>query len=696
MHRDHASDGLMDGKGAGAHRRCSFRRAVGRYARNAPWIAALAVAFSIVGALDVYAKLDVMDSQWYSVASWLGHTTPADLSRFQRLSFFSEDIVLGLFAVPAFAVATLGALKSNARVLIAGSICLSLISLFTLQIRASHTVGEYVSITLIREALTFAAHNAFALGEYVPVTVALKAAILLFVCVAVLVGGDRVQRQHVREQAVTGPFSPWTGLTLAAALTILLTLFAVAVAKTLAGVPPNRLDTSALRMMWTAMTHTESPAQSSNRFRNLSYAQLVATSRTATHTTLAGDRATYFGSMRGANVLLFVIETGPSRVLDLTAADARAAGISSLIDHAFIADRHYTTYPYTSDAVFSILSGLYPYGRRHLLENWAGQPLPGLMSSLHRQGYATAVFAPSLLGAEVDDRMYRAFSIQKSFIATSHDGESAAMRPKFTAAVSESSWPKDQPIAPDYLAVLRRDDEALSALESFMRQSWGDNIPFAALYLPQASHAPWRGRGAVYSRGRTQMLLQERALDYLVQVLRSTGQLQRTVIVLTADHGIRTRVEDPMLPAGVATSYSFQVPLLVYAPGSLQTSVGIRTPTSHIDIASTVLALLGIADAFDIGQGVPVWLSARERRLYLLCEHYGGYDAFVQNDVYYMKRTLSDQSYVNRRELEFSEGNLVDPNGPTALEIDTALETYRAIQSAFTFSLLASPAPFIH
>jgi arylsulfatase A-like enzyme len=643
---------------------------VGRYAGNAPWIAALAVAFSIVGALGIYAKLDSVDGFVLDIR-WLGHATPADLSRFQGLSFLREDIALGLFAIPAFAIATLGPLKGKARVLIAGSICLSLILLCALQIHAHKMVGEYLSITLIREALTFATHNAFALGEYMPRETALKTAIPLFVCVAVLVGGDRVQRQHARHQAVAGPFSPWIGLTLAAALAVLLTLFAAAIAKTLAGVPPNPFDSSALRMMWTAMTHIESPA--SGRFQNLSYTQLVATSRTETHTTIAGDRATYFGSMRGANVLLFVIETGPARVLDLRAEDARAVGISGLIDHAFIADRHYTTYPYTSDAIFSILSGLYPYGRRHLLEKWAGRPLPGLMSSLRRQGYATAMFAPSLYGAELDDRMYKAFGIQKSFIATSHDGESAAMRPKFTAAVSESSWPKDQPIGPEYLAVLKRDDAALSALESFMRQSSGDNIPFAALYLPQASHAPWHGRGAVYARGRTQMLLQETALNYLVQVLRSTGQLQRTIIVLTADHGIRTRAEDPMLPAGVATSYSFQVPLLVYAPGSLQTNVGIRTPTSHIDIASTVLALLGNADAFDTGQGVPIWLSPRERRLYLLDENIGGYNAFVQNDVYYMKRTLSDQNYVNRRELEFSEGNLVDPNGPTALEIDTAL-----------------------
>jgi hypothetical protein len=78
MHRVHTSDGLMDGQGARASPLvCSPRG--GRYAGNAPWIAALTVAFSIVGTLGVYAKLE-MDSQWLNAARWLGHATPADLS----------------------------------------------------------------------------------------------------------------------------------------------------------------------------------------------------------------------------------------------------------------------------------------------------------------------------------------------------------------------------------------------------------------------------------------------------------------------------------------------------------------------------------------------------------------------------------------------------------------------------------------
>ena len=58
----------------------------------------------------------------------------------------------------------------------------------------------------------------------------------------------------------------------------------------------------------------------------------------------------------------------------------------------------------------------------------------------------------------------------------------------------------------------------------------------------------------------------------------------------------------------------FRVPFLVYAPQTLPSTVIIDGSTSHIDVAPTLLALLGETGGLAEMQGVPVWQrSARQR-----------------------------------------------------------------------------------
>jgi len=65
--------------------------------------------------------------------------------------------------------------------------------------------------------------------------------------------------------------------------------------------------------------------------------------------------------------------------------------------------------------------------------------------------------------------------------------------------------------------------------------------------------------------------LQDKWLGQIVEQLSNDGRLDKTIIVVTGDHGIRTATEDPSFePHGLAPDYSFHVPLLIFAPKVLE------------------------------------------------------------------------------------------------------------------------------
>jgi arylsulfatase A-like enzyme len=85
-------------------------------------------------------------------------------------------------------------------------------------------------------------------------------------------------------------------------------------------------------------------------------------------------------------------------------------------------------------------------------------------------------------------------------------------------------------------------------------------------------------------------------LGRLFDALRAAGELERTVIVLTADHGESLGEQDYYFEHGANCGEStVRVPLLVRAPG---VAPGRRsTPASLVDVAPTVLELIGLAQA---------------------------------------------------------------------------------------------------
>ena len=341
--------------------------------------------------------------------------------------------------------------------------------------------------------------------------------------------------------------------------------------------------------------------------------QVLDASRQMTRTADFDAGHDLIGRERGSDLIVFMMETGPAQALDFANVGRELPGTGPLFDRAIVARQHYTTHPFSSDAMYSILSGLYPQGRRRLLLN-VSDSFNGLMSALAPDVPFRRVYLPSLYQIDLDRGMYAAFGADL-YVADEQQSDPlravAEHRAETLIADLEGRGHAFAPQPRDFLrARLSADFQTIERMRADITAAVKAGRRYSVMVFPEIGHAPWLALGAedtVLARGRALMQLQDSWLKEIVDTARTLGRLDRTVIAVTADHGIRTRIEDPALPAGKISDYTFRVPLLIYAPQALAQTVVVTTPTSHIDLAPTLLALFGKTDNVRRMQGVPVW-----------------------------------------------------------------------------------------
>lgn len=260
------------------------------------------------------------------------------------------------------------------------------------------------------------------------------------------------------------------------------------------------------------------------------------------------------------------------------------------------------------------------------------------MRTLRRRGYATAAYAPDAYTRETDDPMYGAVGVERRFYSD------------LFASTVDSTDPVRNKIEYDRIA--------LQALKNDVTRWHQAGRRYAVLFQPQIGHGPWpdiTGGGIpasrLLARGRAIIALQDVWLAEIVALLEKAGRLEKTLIVVTGDHGIRTRIEDPAFPVGMIQDYSFHVPLLLYAPGVLSARRDISWMTSHIDITPSLLDLLGVSGGRESEQGSPLWDKRLDRRMvFFWANHYFGSDGYAEpGGSFAMWNRFRDTVYVGQR-----------------------------------------------
>jgi hypothetical protein len=113
-------------------------------------------------------------------------------------------------------------------------------------------------------------------------------------------------------------------------------------------------------------------------------------------------------------------------------------------------------------------------------------------------------------------------------------------------------------------------------------------------------HFPWPASRANEHLNAVEKLIGiaselDRLFDGLLSALQDSGLGENVIVVVTGDHGLRYRGEFESLGLRLSLrDVAFNVPLMIYAPGLIKEQVVIPYLTSHIDLAPTILELVGV------------------------------------------------------------------------------------------------------
>lgn len=312
-------------------------------------------------------------------------------------------------------------------------------------------------------------------------------------------------------------------------------------------------------------------------------------------------------SCRDCNVLLVTIDTlRRDRVGVYGGRQGLTPTMDSLAAGGVRYDQAFSHAPMTLPAHASILTGLTP--RRHGVRNNTtyrlDERVPTLATSLKQAGYRTGAFVAAFVldarfglnqGFDVyDDHLPRGEGPSFHFTERPADDVVQAAGDWIAPSTPAPGTPAPGTSAPGTPApgtpAPATPHPSPITHHPAPRPPW---LAWVHLFDP---HAPYRAP-VPYRDGRSaydaEVAYADSALGRLLDRLRSAGELGRTVIVVTADHGESLGDHGETTHGLFAYDATIRVPLILNGPRIGPGVAG--APVGHDDILPTVLDLVGIA-----------------------------------------------------------------------------------------------------
>lgn len=165
---------------------------------------------------------------------------------------------------------------------------------------------------------------------------------------------------------------------------------------------------------------------------------------------------------------------------------------------------------------------------------------------------------------------------------------------------NETPWLEKWYDAYDYSSSRERDGDMFDHASRWMRDSLGRS-PFLMVLMTKSNHYPfdqipsWRSESDLQKRHVRSLRYTDSCLGVFVKSLRRQAWFSNTVFVVTGDHGFPLGEHGPGNIGTGLYDESIWVPLVAWGPGLTPgTSL---FPSSHLDIAPTVLHLSGVRAA---------------------------------------------------------------------------------------------------
>ncbi len=586
------------------------------------------------------------------------------LSRGEEFSFYRADLLISGLVVPLALLLLVRWMPRNWRVPFVAIVSGVVASVLYVQLRSLEEMGRYLTLDSFTAALSWGWHEPLANTAYL----GSQGVITVIAPVLYIAGAWWLSSHMSRDVTKQGKNIHRKYAKLAILFCGLLGFTAAAWATRIPATPYH--DSVLIRSFGALWGDQEIDPRD---FDGLSDADLIRRYRDLIHATVSGHDPRYWGRERGANVLFFVMETMPARFLPPDGGWEDLPNLRRLRERSFVPLEHYTTYPLTDHAVFSLFSSWYPAGGIKLFERRHADTLvPGVIRTLADSGYRTVMYHPDSWTGLRQGSMFKALGFQEN---RSPDTDSAIV-----GKLGLNDWKKER-VAADRAAI-----EALKGdLAEFGREKKG----FGVAIFPQIGHGPWPDDGAhggeadLLHRAHAIVATQDAWLGEILSALERAGEQENTIIVVCGDHGVRSRVEDPDFVGGLVDEESFHVPLLIYAPRALDHEEKIPLLTSHIDVAPSVLDLLGVDKGREPEQGAPLWEPAIQQRttFFFAAQMLGG-DGYYSAGNFFMWSQVTGGVARSSRP-HFLPADFVPPNSPDALNARRELLRMLALQEVW-------------
>lgn len=316
--------------------------------------------------------------------------------------------------------------------------------------------------------------------------------------------------------------------------------------------------------------------------------------------TPAEDLSPLRGKAAGRNVVVVHLESTGARYLKpYGAAEDPMPHLTALGRRSLLFENAYTTYPETIRSFFATQCALSPAldTRAEAYEPAHSPPLAGVLAA---HGYSTGLFHPGRFGYLGMEEVLRNRGYQTREDAGDIGGE------------RESSFGIDEA-------------SAVRRMLAWIDERPGE--PFLLTYMPIAGHHPYDTPERGPFPGETEIDRYRNALHYadaslaaLLRGLRERGLEEKTLVVICGDHGEAFGQHEGNYGHTLFLyEENVRVPLLVAAPGLIEKEVRVGRVASLLDLAPTVLDLLGLPPP-DKYQGRS--LLRDEARMALFCTDY--------------------------------------------------------------------------
>jgi hypothetical protein len=571
------------------------------------------------------------------------------------LPLYRTDVPLAFLVIPALLLLIVILLPQRWRTPLVGVFSIFWVTVSYLSYVSYVAVARLLSFSLLGDALVWAREDPAAVRHYFTPGGLLAAAALVASVVGLCCWGAwRSRRMSGNARAERR----WRRAALAWAL-------AVAAATAILWVPRSAPSPLFRSIFATSLeTLVESRQGPESEFSRLTPPELVRAYRALTNAPSPTSDSRYWGKAQGSDVLFIVLETGAFRFMPINENLDDLPNLRRLREKSFLAVQHHTAIPFTFPGRFSIFNSWYPSNRPcTFFQQYINLRVPGIMRTLAARGYDTGAYCPPG-GSKFSDREFELMGFQHRVVAPA---------PANSPFGFEDRWAMDR----DALRLLLHD------LDGWERQGQR----FAAAFLPECGHFPLPNRApdghpyTIVESGRAVMALQDAFLGELVSALEARHRLDQTLIVVTADHGVRW--EDPSLPMGMIDEYSFHVPLLLYAPQALDHAETVSWITSHVDIGPTILDLLGVERDRDSEQGSPLWDSRlKERSTFFLAKTLCEASGYYRQGRFYMSSDLDNSVYQSDK-MHFAADDTVLPGIPLHAEVTTTIRRFDDLMEAW-------------